>query len=295
MNTKPHILVCILSLTGNIRCESFGWRMYLDSKTNDPEHPFRYSMGFIYGANPALSAHNRAVEAFLKGDFDYMWIWADDMSPTASSLATTELLLEPYNADMACTSVYIWNSAENMPVLTSGMCIGDAQYEMGNVPRDEKPYEIDACGTGGLIISKKILTDPRMLISPAVEGDCDVLFRDQSWPSGGRRHGHDLDFTYRATQLGYSLWTHPGSWAEHWKKLGLLNLALYTDKAAYMTLEDHAAQWRQAAVDAGAKPAVIAALDDVWEKERRRRKEAMAEEEENIELDDETIVDVRKK
>lgn len=242
---KTKILICILTLTGDVRCELFGWREELLRYSSDPDHPYTYDVSFVYATKPARMAHNKAAELFLTAcDADWLWIWADDMRPLPSTMKVLELL---DRTDMAVPCVQIWTSKDNLPVITAARHTSGTNYEMANLPRSmDEPYYVDAAGTGGLLISRKVLEDPRMLVEPGDGVDPPAWFIDEDVPSGRRTHGHDLEFTHRATQCGYTLMVHPQAWCDHRKSLWLYqDILRFTDTIVNKTVAEQRAQWER--------------------------------------------------
>src|SRR3990167_1091307 len=93
---------------------------------------------------------------------------------------------------------------------------------------EQNTISVDASGTGGLWISKKVIDDKRMWLTP--EGD---VFQTLNAPDGQVTKSEDLDFTHRATMLGYTLKANLGvKWA-HYKRIDLRSME---DKAGSSTM-----------------------------------------------------------
>lgn len=240
---KTQVFVGILSRNGNLRAELFAWREYLMSLSADPAHPYFYRVGQVLGAQPAVLAHNVLAHVFHSHPElgDWLWIWADDMRP----LPTTTTLLECIDkgADLATLMVYIWSQKDNAPLLTAGFEHSEHLYELWNLPRSEGIYALDSAGTGGLLVHRRVFDDPRMKLAEADGDQPAAWFQDTYFPSGAREHGHDLDFTRRATKLGYKLLGHPDAWAGHIKTLDLFEVALYVERFALMAMRAKAKGW----------------------------------------------------
>lgn len=240
---KTPILVGILSGEGTLRSELFVWREFLMSLSADPDHPFYYRFAQVIGARPAVLAHNCLADLFYNNPSlgDWLWIWADDMRP----LPTSTRLLEAIEAgaDLATLMVYIWSHKDGAPLLTAGIEKTDHEYEMWNLPRNWSMYPIEASGTGGLLINRRVFEHPEMLLAPATDEHPVTFFRDEYLPCGMRDHGHDLDFTRRATKLGFTLLAHPEAWAGHLKRLDLYEVALYVERFATEAMRAKAKEW----------------------------------------------------
>lgn len=215
---KRKVVLVILSKDGLIEAPYLVFRTKLQELSANPNHPFLYDIGVVRGVSPAVRAHNFAVKIFQQQKGDFLWIWADDMTPTVSSIKVMELADK---ADIVHLSVYNWiRKLGGRMMLLAGVKGSGYDFEVLNVHPSSEPYEIDAVGTGGTLINRKVFDDPRMLVHPE-QGPEDpaVYFQDIYTPSMRRLMGHDFDFTWRAKKLGYKVMVHPGANADHRKSI----------------------------------------------------------------------------
>lgn len=233
---KANIMYTILTAEGDIRVEHFSFLTRLMQLNSEPDYPALFAPAFVQGARPACLAHNVAVHKFMEiADADWLWIWADDMIPTESSLKLIELLDK---ADIICPSVRIWNGREQMPTTTVAFK-EDVKwvYRFYNFHPTEDPYEPDACGTGGLLIHRRVFEDERMAVEKASGEDPAAYFVDEYVPCGRRLHGHDLHFTNRAKELGYKILVQPAAECDHMKHLSLDTVTRFAVRFHEMALE----------------------------------------------------------
>jgi hypothetical protein len=94
-----------------------------------------------------------------------------------------------------------------------------------------EPVEVDACGTGCVLIRREVLQDPRMRLAPDVPGQPPALFRSVRQPNGVTIMGEDLDFTWRARQLGYRVVLESRVRCGHRKHVDLGDLERNSDPA----------------------------------------------------------------
>lgn len=228
---KPIVIFAILCVDGWVRLEHYRFSFKLMKLNIDPEFPFAFLPVFITGAKPASFAHNLAVNACLmtpKGQ--YLWLWANDMIPTPYSLALFNHLDE---ADILCPNVRIWHESKLLPSLTAAVASESepGKFVLADFHYSDKPYPIEAAGSGGLLIHRKVLEDRAMHYAP-MDGGVPCLFRDFYRPRGDRTMGHDFEFTQRAHELGYRIITVPQALCGHIKEVDLERVFEYGVKLA---------------------------------------------------------------
>ena len=114
-------------------------------------------------------------------------------------------------------------------------------YIQPDMPEDGV-IERDAAGTGMMIISRRVLEDPRMKFPRewiAMTGkkrtlrDCDPdgWFKNRHKPNGAYETTEDIDFCYRAKKLGYRLFVDYGVKSGHIKQTDVLDIAKYSVEA----------------------------------------------------------------
>lgn len=196
---------------------------------------YRFSLLTNTFVRPVEYARNLLVRDFLRTDASYLWFIDADMIPTSSTTAIFEV-----DADMVCGRAHAY---QDMPGGVTGVKISahmkekDSDLFVNILPTPDDPVvmDVEACGTASLLIKRHVLEDPRMYLPTTYvngDGQCKNLddekdkeswapavFRSLYKPNGMLLRGEDMDFTYRATRLGYSLKVHLGAEIGHFKKL----------------------------------------------------------------------------
>ena len=199
---KPICLVQVLTKSGAGQMPLAIWVNNLNAQNN---LPYNFVLGATVGAYSACEAHNEATATFLNSPFDLLWIWSDDMTPTAS---TTQIF--SVDADIRTPLVPIWSSKHGCPV----WCVKEGT-KLGLVKDFENPYTPEYVGTGGMLIKRHVLESLKI--------DEGVWFTDTFDASGHRTRGHDFDFVSRAKDAGYSVKVIPTALADHHKTISLLS------------------------------------------------------------------------
>jgi hypothetical protein len=180
--------------------------MWVNNLNCRDDFPCYFVLGATVGSYSACEAHNEAVQTFLDSPFDYLWLWADDMSPTQSSAHIFSV-----DADVRVPLVPIWSQKHGRPL----WCVKEGT-KLGQVQDYEAPYTPDHVGTGAMLIKRHVLE--------ALKLDDSTWFRDYFDDRGHRTKGHDFDFCDRVKDAGFSLLVVPTAIADHHKTINLLSL-----------------------------------------------------------------------
>ena len=240
---KPKLVITVPDNKGWTRLlqTSFYFRLLYRSFT-DPTFPFRMdedSMGAIFGCPTVHFAFNTCAQYAIdrtSSPDDVWWLWDNDMEPNFEMCL--HMLTTIKECDILGAGVFNWLRFDdpdmgslNAPfVLGCDKTVGDPSFVFTTTFPSLLPYEKAACATGGMMVKRKVLVDPRMLTG-TIDNPI-PLFRCQEKPNGRQIMGLDLDFTYRATQLGYKLMIEPRSNADHFQLLGLNGIINYGNWAA---------------------------------------------------------------
>ena len=234
---KPvHVAICIPMDDGMTNAGLMQYQQVLAGwGLNQKPRQYRFSLLVNTFMRPVEYARNLLVRDFLKTDAQYLWFIDADMIPTSSTTAIFEV-----DADMVCGRAHAF---QDYPGGKTGVKISAHTKEKGSdlflniLPKDDDliVQDVEACGTASLLIKRHVLEDPRMHLPTAyVDGDgvakdindekdkeswAPAVFRTLYKPNGMLIRGEDIDFTYRATQLGYSLKIHLGAEIGHYKKM----------------------------------------------------------------------------
>lgn len=214
------------------------------AKWGRAQYPKRYEFSVLtnHFQRPVEYARNLLVRDFLRSPADVLWFIDADMIPRESVFRVFEAL---EGADMACGRAHSYQDEIDKPGGVTGIKV-EARTKNAHddlftniVPSADSPeiQNVDACGGACLLIKRHVLEDKRLLL-PTTYLDGDGSERDQNdmqdrddWapaifrtlyaPNGKLIRGEDIDFTYRATQLGYTLRAHLGAEIGHFKTIDI--------------------------------------------------------------------------
>ena len=213
---KESILIALLTYKDSVSVSFLWWLDSLKALNDDPNHPRTYNVMYIPGLRPVSFARNTAVNTFLKfPEVDKLWFIDDDLVPTESSIKIFDS-----HADIVSGLYWLLLMEEGNPKISSavytkikgGFSMIDPRKVVGS-----RIVKIDAAGTGCLLISRKVLEDKRMLLPTeyiGAEGDMKdtnkesgivPVFRTQYRAEGSEERSEDIDFVWRAKQLGYEV------------------------------------------------------------------------------------------
>lgn len=220
------IMVCIPTINhkmtdGIVKLAHGLAKIDMDPKI-DLEFNLQMSTGSSVIAYNVEYQRNIMTRNFLKSDCDALWFVDSDVMPSENSLA----LLNVEDADIVGGVYPILNnksveygetkSGQNrLPILWSAYSPSeDNDGKPGFLPMPLPPEpnglicEVAGLGTGCVIIDRSVLADPRMEIGKADPDGTRAVFRTRRTETGKMLWTDDLDFCYRATQLGYKIKCH---------------------------------------------------------------------------------------
>lgn len=256
---KPvHVAICIPMDDGMTNAGLMQYQQVLAGwGLNQKPRQYRFSLLVNTFMRPVEYARNLLVRDFLKTDAQYLWFIDADMIPTSSTTAIFEV-----DADMVCGRAHAY---QDFPGGNTGVKISahtkekDTDLFVNILPKDDDGIvqDVEACGTAHLLIKRHVIEDRRLwLPTNYVNGDgvekdlysetdqesyAPPVFRSLYKPNGMLIRGEDVDFTYRATRLGYSLKIHLGSEIGHFKKMDVDGV----ERAARQALIRHGARIKE--------------------------------------------------
>jgi hypothetical protein len=203
------MFIAVPSLSGNVRGRLTTWLCEMTRAKNAETM-------ILERCNPVHYARNRIAARFLSTDCEALWMIDDDMAPPPDAWAMTatpgDIVSGAALAQVNHPETGKW-----------GLCLSAFRktpdgYLSSLIPdRGLRPYPADACGTGSVIISRRVLEDVRLRVTATVQEapvrqrqhrvprDIPAIFRRVEEPNGATVIGEDLDFTARASALGYSV------------------------------------------------------------------------------------------
>ena len=211
---KELILISLLTYSDSVNVSFLWWVDNIRKLNDDSNHPRTYEVMYVPGLRPVAYARNVAITNFLNHPTaDKMWFIDDDLVPTESSLNIFNS-----NADIVSGLYYLLLMEGQNPTISTAIyhkdTLGFKQIDPKNYKGQSPIIPIDAAGTGTLLISRKVAEDSRMMLSNeymSAEGQLTTLSEDEALPifrtlakaNGSEERSEDIDFVWRAKQLGY--------------------------------------------------------------------------------------------
>lgn len=233
-------MIGVPSLSGKLNTRLWAFLHACERLNDDPEFPWRFEMRIVVDRYPVEWARNLLVGYAIKADADRIWFIDEDMLPDRTSL---ELL--KVDADIVAGRAFIWDAKTDKHL--GRLKLSAFHYNLFNDHKfvAHKPngadmvVDVDAVGTASMLVKREVLEDRRLWtgtkytgldgkeydLEDEVGGETDEwgppLFQFVRKPNGAPLRGEDLDFCYRAKQLGYSVKCHLGSSFGHYKPVNL--------------------------------------------------------------------------
>jgi len=165
--------------------------------------------------HPISSNRNRIVQRFLATDCDYLLMIDDDVVPLHNPcqlvFADKDVIGMPAKVRAKIHSLN-WVAYMKNPYGD-----GYAPVDFSRVDTDIDLLEVDAIGTGCILIKRKVLE--------AIKAPFHIKFDD----NGLCMMGTDFAFCERAKEAGFEIFTTPKLICEHFKEVGLADIMSYDD------------------------------------------------------------------
>jgi len=196
MNKNKKIFVAVLN-QGEIRIE-------LSAFLHDLPFQGKYDTFVTYpNEKPISNNRNKIVQEFLlKKEFDYLMMVDSDIVPPKNVLNLVD-----FQKDVISPVCFIYQQNTVAPLIL--MRNREGTYQPAHFQGYEGLVEVDAVGTGCMILSRKVLEEVQ---SP---------FSDVFDSQGIRRYGMDIAFCKRAQDKGYKIYCHLDYIAKHYVGMDL--------------------------------------------------------------------------
>ena len=206
MNTRKGIYIAVLN-QGDIRAE-------LAYVLTEFTHQGKYDLMISYpGDKPISHNRNKIVQDFLqRKNFDYLLMLDDDNVPP-----TNLLNLADFDKDIICGLSFGWQ--KNMVIPSVFKRRPDGLYTVREFKGDEGLIEVDAAGSGQMMIARRVLEKMR------------YPFRNEYDRDGIKKLGLDINFCQRAKEMGFRVYVHLDYICDHWVTFNL--------KEVYSTLVEN--------------------------------------------------------
>lgn len=162
---------------------------------------------------PISNNRNTIVSKFLATDCDFLMMIDSDIIPPMNILQ-----LADFDKDIITPLMFVHQRGMLLPLFLKRN--KDGIYDVDNYLDKTGLQEIDATGTGCIIIKRKVLESPELKYP----------FRNEYDADGIKTRGLDINFCYRASKVGFKSWVHLDYVADHHTTYSLRELFYLTIK-----------------------------------------------------------------
>lgn len=161
---------------------------------------------------PFENALSHAVVDFLNSDADWFLNIDSDNPPTTNPL---ELIALDKDVIGVATPVYHCDASKpgERPYYLNGYKEAEGEVGYKEFRPQEGIQQVDAVGTGCILISRRVLEDPVMRQAP---------FQRTTDSRGRVEFGNDINFCRRAKQRGFEVWCDFRSPCQHFVEIEML-------------------------------------------------------------------------
>ena len=219
MEKREHIHVAVPTVGNSMTVNLQNFFQALNTINSNP-FPYYMTYEVVNDKCPVEFARNELSKTVLRSPtVSRLWFIDADMVPPKNCWS-----LLGVDADLVCGQAYNFchvtkdGEAERMKLCAFDYNPKRFSFEPITPDIGSTVIDVDACGAACLVVRRKVLEDPRMHLSSeyvgldgnvgtiAYEPDfAPALFRTIYKPNGQRLRGEDLDFSWRAKKLGYSV------------------------------------------------------------------------------------------
>lgn len=233
---RPHLFVAIPSLGGKISAALYRWLTSLKILSVTGDLPCSVIEGILEGVAPVQYARNMLAGMGLGTPADLFLYVDDDMLPDPTTVRL--LLALPPEVDIMVARMYRFRHngpngltarerarppeiASCATTVKSGDDGEEIREDYLFRLDDTRIHKVDAAGTGCMIVRRRVLEDPRMRVGESDDDGTPAIFRMVSTPTGRITEWEDVDFTLRASRLGYVVAVDTGAHCGHRKAINL--------------------------------------------------------------------------
>lgn len=195
----------------------------LEKMNGEAVCPFEFHIGLKQNYKPADYARNVCVKEFLEHEsLSRLWFVDSDVLPKTRECI--RLLLS--DDDIVGGAYDIWGQDRKdgpvRPTATTYIEAPQGGWYPAKVP-DDGFYNIDAIGTGMMVIKRRVLADERLWKN----GTKGAVFQNIYGDMGNIIISEDLDFCKRAKALGYTVVAHGAAKVGHIKTVNVADIVDY--------------------------------------------------------------------
>lgn len=161
----------------------------------------KYKLKIEYPSDkPITQNRNKIVQRFLAmKEFDYLLMIDDDVVPTPNILD-----LADFGKDIITPVMFTRHNKRVIPLVLSRT--KDGKWKNINLIGNEGLMEVDASGTGCILIKREVLEHK----------DLRFPFKNHYDADGIKTTGLDFNFCTRARKAGFKVWVHTDYVASHY-------------------------------------------------------------------------------
>lgn len=229
---RERVMVGILAFDNRVNVSLMQMAHELPLVAANPNNRYEFTLYCQAGTRPQEYARNLIIEKFLQSPCDTLLMIDDDMVQQGW---TTLKLLDTPGYDIAGPVQLMFLNYDpttdppRMPEVFPCAFFRDSTQNGKMVPMWPAPgtkhNKVDAVGSGCIAIKRRVLEDKRMLIAEGYSPP--AFFQNHYDPNGWRTRGLDIDFCFRATDLGYRVMVNWEAQIGHLKHVDLNHVEMY--------------------------------------------------------------------
>lgn len=237
----PHIVTVVF--TGSERRDWVNPHLVATLFTMGFDRRVYFSYQPIHAIHPIDAARNLAVESAFKLERSHpAWEWIimfdNDIGPPLNVLDT--LLDAPPEADIVILPYWVWTDVG--PLVCFGRWEDGRMLTPDNGELGPGWNEGGAGGTGAMFIRRRVFSSGK-LTKPYFQIHADSV--------RGQTTTEDIDFTSRAKEAGFRIFTHRESICNHFRTVDLAEVNVFTSTTINLFVEAVRKKCKEAGMDIG--------------------------------------------
>lgn len=202
---RKKVMIGILN-QGSIRNE-------LVSRVNNWFFQNKYELMVSYPTHkPITNNRNHIVQEFLNSNADYLMMIDSDIVPPLNALNLIDFQL-----DVVAPLLFMYQENMIIPIVLDRK--PDGLYTTKNIKGQEGLVEVDAVGSGCIIMSRKVLEKVKF------------PFKNTYDPDGIKLFGLDIYFCQQAKKEGFKVYAHLDYACKHFTTMDLKEIYIALDEA----------------------------------------------------------------
>jgi len=205
-----------------------------------PNCPYSFTLWIEAGTSPQEFARNKIIKEFLDSECDILMMVDDDMILTGKAIELLETpgdwhivgplqyMFQPANPERGRMKPEAYPCAFNRD---KSAPIGSQTLPCWPVMGEGTVSEVAAVGSGVMAIKREVLLDRRLMVKKNM--DPPAFFKNRYDRNGKRLRGLDIDFCWRAGDLGYKVMVNWAVEVGHYKRVNLNDIDFFA-KGSFM-------------------------------------------------------------